>query len=51
LNEFPISNLSTKTFFKTPDQFEQAVNAAYSNLRVLAGDQSLGYDGAFWSMG
>lgn len=51
LNEFPISNLSTKTFFKTPDQFEQAVNAAYSNLRVLAGDQSLGFDGAFWSMG
>lgn len=51
LNEIPISALSTKSFFQTPDQFEQAVNAAYTNLRVLAGDQSLGMDGFFWSMG
>lgn len=51
LNEFPISHISVKTFFKTSDQFEQAVNAAYSNLRVLAGDQSLGFDGAFWAIG
>lgn len=52
LNEIPISVISTKSFFQTSEQFEQAVNAAYSNLRVLAGDQSLGTgDGTFWAMG
>lgn len=52
LNEVPVSVLSTKSFFETDAQFKQAVNAAYTNLRVLAGDQSLGVgDGTFWAMG
>lgn len=51
LNEFPISDLSTKTFFETSSQFEQAANSAYRNLLPLAGDQSLGFDGAFWAFG
>lgn len=51
LNEVPVSALSTKSFFETSDQFKQATNAAYTNLRVLAGDESLGFDGAFWAMG
>jgi tetratricopeptide (TPR) repeat protein len=52
LNEVPVSVMSTKSFFETSDQFKQATNAAYTNLRVLAGDQSLGTgDGTFWAMG
>ncbi len=52
LNEVPVSVLSTKSFFETSDQFEQAVNSAYSNLQALAGDQSIGVgDGTFWAMG
>ena len=52
LNEIPVSVLSTKSFFETDAQFKQAANAAYTNLRVLAGDQSLGVgDGTFWAMG
>ena len=52
LSEAPISQVSTQSFFKTSDQFKQAVNASYTNLRALAGDQSLGVgDGTFWAMG
>lgn len=52
LNEFPVSQLSTGSFFETSAQFEQAVNAAYTNLGPLAGNQSLGTgDGTFWSFG
>jgi starch-binding outer membrane protein, SusD/RagB family len=46
LNEVPISTLSTNSFFETSDQFEQAVNAAYSNTRSLSANQ-----GAFWIYG
>ncbi|MCY1720962.1 RagB/SusD family nutrient uptake outer membrane protein [Prolixibacteraceae bacterium Z1-6] len=52
LNELPISELSTGDFFETSAQFEQAVNAAYTNLGALAGNQSIGVgDGTFWAMG
>lgn len=52
LNEFPISELSTGSFFETSAQFEQAVNAAYTNLGPLAGNESIGLgDGTFWAMG
>lgn len=50
LDEAPISQVSTKSFFETSDQFEQAVNAAYSNLQNLAGDRTLGMMGAYWAM-
>lgn len=51
LTEAPISELSTKSFFETSDQFEQAVNASYTNLLALAGNDDVGSDGAFWAMG
>ena len=50
LNEVPISQLSTKTFFETSEQFEQAVNAAYSNLKDLAGDDGIGMGGTYWAL-
>jgi len=52
LNEAPISALSTKSYFKTYDQFEQAVNASYTNLITLAGNDDIGVgDGTFWAIG
>jgi tetratricopeptide (TPR) repeat protein len=52
LDETPISELSTKSFFETSDQFEQAVNASYTNLITLAGNDDIGTgDGTFWAMG
>ena len=52
LNEVPVSVISTKSFFETSDQFKQAANAAYTNLRTLAGNQDLGVgNGTFWAMG
>lgn len=50
LDEAPISQLSTKSFFETSDQFKQAVNAAYSNLKDLAGDDGLGMGGTYWAL-
>lgn len=50
LTEVPVSELSTQSFFETSEQFEQATNASYSNLRNLAGS-GLGYEGAFWIFG
>ncbi len=49
LNEVPVSVLSTKSFFETSNQFGQAVNAAYSNLRPLAGTNT--GSGVFWAFG
>lgn len=50
LNEIPVSQISTESFFENSSQFVQAVNAAYTNLGPLAGNQSLGIgDGTFWS--
>ncbi|MBS3771595.1 MAG: hypothetical protein KGY69_15195, partial [Bacteroidales bacterium] len=43
LDEAPITELSTKSFFESSNQFEQAVNSAYSNLRGLAGSGGSGY--------
>ncbi len=52
LNETPVSELSTKSFFETAGQFEQAVNASYTNLITLSGNESLSNsDGIFWAMG
>lgn len=51
LNEFPVSEISTKSFFKNEAQFEQAVNGAYSDLRTLAGNTDLWVDGIFWIAG
>ncbi len=52
LNESPISELSTKSFFETSAQFEQAVNASYTNLIALAGNDDISNsDGIFWVMG
>jgi hypothetical protein len=51
LNEYPVSEISTASFFKNEAQFEQAVNGAYSDLRTLGGDQSLWTDGTFWAAG
>jgi len=48
LDEIPITQLSTKSFFETSNQFEQAVNAAYSNLRNL-GDADLTAAGTYWA--
>jgi starch-binding outer membrane protein, SusD/RagB family len=50
LSETPVSAISTLSFFQTESQFEQGVNAAYSDLRTLAGS-SYNYEGAFWIFG
>ena len=50
LDEAPISQLSTKSFFETSDQFKQAVNGAYSNLKDLAGDDAIGSGGHYWAL-
>jgi starch-binding outer membrane protein, SusD/RagB family len=50
LNEAPVSEINTLSFFATERQFEQAVNAAYSDLRILAGSGS-NMEGAFWAFG
>jgi len=54
LDEAPITELSTKSFFESSNQFEQAVNSAYSNLRGLAGSGGSGYigyyGGIYWSL-
>ena len=51
LNEYPVSEISTKSFFKDQAQFEQAVNGAYSGLRELAGANDVGFNGIFWIAG
>lgn len=50
LNETPVSSISTLSFFQDESQFEQALNAAYSDLRALAGN-NLDWSGAFWAFG
>ena len=47
LNEYPVSEISTKSFFKDQAQFEQAVNEAYSGLRELAGANDIGFNPTF----
>jgi starch-binding outer membrane protein, SusD/RagB family len=53
LNEVPISSLSVKSFFKTSQQFEEAVTGAYTNLRPLyspGGSGGIGgWEGSAWS--
>ncbi len=50
LEEAPVSSISTLGFFKNEDQFLQAVNASYTNLRTLAGS-GYGHEGTFWAFG
>lgn len=50
LNEAPVSSISTLSFFKNENQFEQALNASYSDLRTLAGS-GYDYEGTFWAFG
>lgn len=51
LEENPVSNLSTQTFFETEDDFRQAANSVYNNLHTLSGvgDGGLGV-GGYWAM-
>lgn len=48
LNVDPISSVGESQFFQTPEQFEQAVNAAYTNLQGL---YSGGGDGGIGGLG
>lgn len=51
LQEDPIANLSTQTFFATEQDFRQATNAVYDNLQVMAGGDNVGTGtGGFWAM-
>lgn len=50
LEEAPVSAISTLTFFQNEEHFKQSVNAAYTDLRTLAGS-SLNYEGGFWAFG
>lgn len=53
LNESPVSNIGASDFFKNSNQFESAVNAAYTNLQDLysaGGDGGIGgYGGGYWT--
>lgn len=53
LNESPVSSIGTSEFFQNSDQFESAVNAAYTNLQDLygsGGDGGIGgYGGGYWA--
>lgn len=53
LNENPVSSVGTSEFFQNSDQFESAINAAYTNLQDLysdGGDGSIGgYGGGYWT--
>jgi starch-binding outer membrane protein, SusD/RagB family len=44
LNLKDADNLNADNFFKTPAQFQQAINGAYAPLQDL-------YNGSFWAMG
>jgi len=52
LNENPVSSIGTSEFFQSSDQFESAVNAAYTNLQDLygsGGDGGIGgFGGGYW---
>lgn len=50
LDEAPVSSISTLGFFQNEDQFLQAVNASYTDLRTLAGS-GLNHEGTFWAFG
>jgi len=50
LEEAPVSAISTLSFFENEAQFQQAVNASYTDLRTLAGS-GLGHEGTFWAFG
>lgn len=54
LNESPVSNIGASDFFKNSNQFESAVNAAYTNLQDLysaGGDGGIGGfgGGGYWA--
>ena len=51
LQEDPVTNLSTQTFFESEQDFRQATNAIYTNLQTLAGGTSQGTGtGGLWAM-
>lgn len=51
LQEDPVTNLSTQTFFESEQDFRQATNAIYTNLHNLAGSNNVGTGtGGFWAM-
>jgi hypothetical protein len=51
LQEDPVTNLSTQTFFENEKDFRQATNAIYNNLQTLAGGTNVGTGtGGFWAM-
>jgi len=48
LDEVPVTTLNTANFFQSEKDFEQALNAAYSNLHSLS-DSRTEFDGGYWS--
>ncbi|WPP51985.1 RagB/SusD family nutrient uptake outer membrane protein [Catalinimonas niigatensis] len=51
LQEDPVTNLSTQTFFESEQDFRQATNAVYTNLQTMAGGTNVGTGtGGFWAM-
>lgn len=51
LQEDPVTNLSTQTFFENEQDFRQATNAIYTNLQTMAGGTNVGTGtGGFWAM-
>ncbi|MEK6481481.1 RagB/SusD family nutrient uptake outer membrane protein [Catalinimonas sp. 4WD22] len=51
LQEDPVTNLSTQTFFESEQDFRQATNAIYTNLQNLAGGINVGTGtGGVWAM-
>lgn len=49
LDEIPISNETTKSFFNTSEDFEQILNSSYRSLQGIA-DNRIGTTGAYWAM-
>lgn len=51
LQEDPVTNLSTQTFFENEQDFRQATNAIYTSLQTMAGGTNVGTGtGGFWAM-
>ena len=48
LTEAPISSINSLNFYKTSDEFNQAVNSAYTSLQPLHGGRGFQADESNW---
>ncbi|RIH63109.1 RagB/SusD family nutrient uptake outer membrane protein [Mariniphaga sediminis] len=51
LNETPVSYINSMNFYNTSDEFEQAINSAYTSLQPLHGGRGVGANESGWAFG